>query len=159
MSESIIQNTAVQDKNSADKKESGWRIELGRLGESTALDWLKQNGWSIHETNWRSGRYGEIDIIAEDPDRTLVFVEVKTRVLNQIEEGFRNIGFESVNNRKRHKMITLAFSYMAAHRRRGRDCRFDVIVIEYQLAAMCGPKSLARLDNVVPTITHVQGAF
>jgi uncharacterized protein (TIGR00252 family) len=149
----------MQDKSRASKKESGWRIELGRLGENTALDWLKQNGWTIYETNWRSGRYGEVDIIAEDPDRTLVFLEIKTRVLNHIEEGFRNSGFESVNIRKRKKMMTLAYCYMAARLRRGRDCRFDVIVIEYQLPSKSGEKSLACLDNVAPTITHVQGAF
>jgi putative endonuclease len=149
----------VQDKNRASKKGSGWRIELGRLGESQALDWLKQSGWTIYETNWRSGRYGEVDIIAEDQDRTLVFVEVKTRLLHQIEEGFRNIGFESVNRRKQQKMTILAFTYMAAHRQRGRDCRFDVIVIEYQSAVKPGEKSLARLDDIVPTIRHVQGAF
>jgi putative endonuclease len=50
---------------------------IGRAGEDHAVGWLERNGFRIVERNWRCAR-GEIDVVAWD-DRTLVFVEVKTR--------------------------------------------------------------------------------
>ncbi len=152
----------MQHKDTTNKKSSGWRLELGRLGESTALAWLKQNGWTIRETNWRSSRYGEIDIIAEDPLHTLVFVEIKTRFLKSIAEGFRNEGFESVSWRKRQKITHLAHAYMAARRLEAHSCRFDVIVVEYQSAAKRHEQALSaavKPDYLTPTIRHVPEAF
>ena len=52
-------------------------IETGRHGEELAVEFLKNSGFEILETNWRCHRL-EVDIIAKDGD-TLVFVEVKTR--------------------------------------------------------------------------------
>lgn len=53
--------------------------ELGVLGERVAALMLtERRGWKIIDTNWRS-RYGELDIVALTPHRTIVFVEVKTR--------------------------------------------------------------------------------
>ncbi len=49
----------------------------GRLGEDIACDYLKSKGYSIIRRNYRA-KIGEIDIVAKSPDRTLVFVEVKT---------------------------------------------------------------------------------
>ena len=54
------------------------RGELGALGEQLAVDHLSSLGLRIVARNWRC-RYGELDVIAEDLDRTVVFVEVKTR--------------------------------------------------------------------------------
>jgi putative endonuclease len=138
---------------------SGWRIELGRVGESKAVAWLQQKGWRIKDTNWRSGRYGEIDIIAEDLTRTLVFVEVKTRFLSRIEHGFRNTGFESVNGRKRMKMNKLALSYIAFNRLPNSDFRFDVIVVEYHSAPESKHHSAVTLKDIEPVINHVEAAF
>jgi len=51
--------------------------ELGRIGEITAVDYLKHHKFHIRETNFRC-HFGEIDIIAEYK-KYLVFVEVRTR--------------------------------------------------------------------------------
>lgn len=51
---------------------------LGVFGERYARAWLERRGWRTLERNWRS-RYGELDIIMLDPERIIVFVEVKTR--------------------------------------------------------------------------------
>lgn len=51
--------------------------EIGTNGELLAVNFLKNKGFRILETNWRSGRK-EIDIIAESLD-CIVFIEVKTR--------------------------------------------------------------------------------
>ena len=50
---------------------------LGRVGEKKACAFLKDNGYKILETNYRTP-FGEIDIIVEI-DKITVFVEVKTR--------------------------------------------------------------------------------
>ena len=52
---------------------------LGNLGENSACEYLKKKGYSILAKNYRK-KYGEIDIITMAPDKTLVFVEVKTMV-------------------------------------------------------------------------------
>jgi putative endonuclease len=54
------------------------RRELGDLGETAAVSYLKRLGYKIIETNYLIPGLGEIDIIAIDPDKALVFIEVKT---------------------------------------------------------------------------------
>ncbi|WP_268256801.1 YraN family protein [Streptomyces sulfonofaciens] len=54
------------------------RGAMGRYGESLAARRLAEAGMTILERNWRAGRTGEIDIVAEDGD-ALVVCEVKTR--------------------------------------------------------------------------------
>ncbi len=82
---------------------------LGQIGEEIAAKFLIQNGYSIVDRNWRT-RYGEIDIIAQK-DRTICFIEVKTR---------SNIGYgypvEAITPRKLHKMNVTAQLYCLKHR-------------------------------------------
>lgn len=75
--------------------------ELGKWGEQYAADYLRAQGYSVIECDWRIG-HRDIDIIARTPDgRTVVFVEVKTRtsdVLTSPDDAvdirkIRNIGF------------------------------------------------------------------
>ncbi|MFF4400642.1 YraN family protein [Streptomyces sp. NPDC001480] len=54
------------------------RGALGRYGEDLAARRLGEAGMTVLERNWRSGRTGEIDIVARDGD-VLVVCEVKTR--------------------------------------------------------------------------------
>ena len=54
------------------------RKGLGAYGEDLAARRLAEQGMIILERNWRSGRSGEIDIVAMDGD-ALVVCEVKTR--------------------------------------------------------------------------------
>ncbi|MBI5306057.1 YraN family protein [Candidatus Wolfebacteria bacterium] len=53
------------------------KTELGQLGENIACEYLVEKNYKIIERNYRQ-KWGEIDIIAKVPDKTLVFVEVKT---------------------------------------------------------------------------------
>src|SRR3989344_7768817 len=54
-----------------------YKSQLGQLGENIACRYLVENGFKIIERNFRQ-KWGEIDIIAKSPDKTLVFLEVKT---------------------------------------------------------------------------------
>ncbi|MCL4404335.1 YraN family protein [Patescibacteria group bacterium] len=51
--------------------------DLGREGEEFAAGYLKRQGYWIQERNWKRP-FGELDIVAIAPDKTLVFIEVKT---------------------------------------------------------------------------------
>ncbi|MBI5220493.1 MAG: YraN family protein [Candidatus Liptonbacteria bacterium] len=53
------------------------QTQIGKEGEDIACKYLIQNKYEILGRNYRKP-WGEIDIIARAPDRTLVFVEVKT---------------------------------------------------------------------------------
>jgi putative endonuclease len=52
-------------------------IEIGRIGEDLAADWLVHRGFTLLHRNWRHGRF-EVDIIAGSKG-VLHFIEVKTR--------------------------------------------------------------------------------
>lgn len=96
--------------------------EIGRLGETTAADAYKNNGFEILCTNYRT-RFGEIDIIAIKQNQ-LVFAEVKTR-----SAGAKALPREWVNHSKQQKIILAAKEYIA--RNSLDDCfmRFDVVEV------------------------------
>jgi len=50
---------------------------IGKLGEDLACDYLKSKGYRIFTRNY-GAKIGEIDIVAIDRGKTLVFFEIKT---------------------------------------------------------------------------------
>lgn len=67
----------ISRENSGDSLTMTQRSELGWEGENFAAEYLKRKGYRIIERNKRE-KWGELDIVAMTPDKTLVFVEVKT---------------------------------------------------------------------------------
>jgi putative endonuclease len=63
------------------------KSNLGREGEDFACKYLVDKGFKLIEKNFRRP-WGEIDIIAIAPDKTLVFVEVKT-IKNYFGQGLK----------------------------------------------------------------------
>jgi putative endonuclease len=53
------------------------KSQIGQIGENIACEYLRDKGYKIIARNYRKP-WGEIDIITKAPDKTLVFVEVKT---------------------------------------------------------------------------------
>ena len=53
------------------------KSEVGKIGEQIACEYLRDKGWRILGRNLLEFR-GEIDVLAYDRQKTLVFVEVKT---------------------------------------------------------------------------------
>lgn len=107
---------------STEKPENHQHLHKGQFGETLAVQFLEQKGWQVIERNWRSGRK-EIDIIAWDTCKTLVFVEVKTRS----DESFG--GPEgAVHFKKRRLLLQAASRYMETI---GYDwiVRFDVLAV------------------------------
>ena len=94
--------------------------ELGKTGETTAVEFLKEKGYRIRHLNWRRGHL-ELDIVAETSDE-LVFVEVKTRAGNWESPA------DSVNNAKIRNIISAADCYIK-YFDIDLPARFDIISI------------------------------
>lgn len=131
------------------------KSRIAKGGEEVAVDFLKKNGYRILERNWRSGRFGEIDIIAQEKNGLIVFVEVKTRRMRTTDFGIPEQGFEAVNWRKRRKIAITAASYLAKKQGVEQPARFDAIVVCFSGAGY----SLEKQTAGCPQITHVKAAF
>ena len=95
--------------------------QLGKLGEDIAEQYYLELGFTITGRNYRAG-HDEIDLIAEN-DRTVVFVEVKTRS----DVSFGRPGL-AVNASKRKFLVNAAKAYIKTHKS-DKFHRFDVLEI------------------------------
>lgn len=96
---------------------------LGTAYEEMATAYLKQQGFSILENNFRC-RLGEIDIIAKDGSY-LVFIEVKYR-----SDSKMGYPAEAVDRKKQLKICKVADYYRIRHAlAENTACRFDVVVV------------------------------
>lgn len=100
------------------------RQKTGKLGEDAAVKYLRKNGHKILERNFRAGRYGEIDIIANDKGQ-LVFVEVKTKTNEQFGPPEQEFTYQ-----KKKKMRRAIQNYLFKNYSQDRSWRVDLIAIE-----------------------------
>lgn len=110
---------------------------LGRRGEDIACEYLRGKGYAILARNWRSGRTGELDIVAQR-GRQIVVVEVKTRAGRRFGPPLAAITWQ-----KQQRLRGLAIEWMRAHDTRA-PLRIDAIGIELPASGH-------------PCITHVEG--
>ena len=99
------------------------RQKLGNWGEKKAEKFLKKKGLKLLARNF-SYKTGEIDLIMVDSDRSIVFVEVRTRA----KEDFVNTE-ETVNFTKRKKIKKTARIFLAENQIEDRPFRFDVVTV------------------------------
>ncbi len=106
------------------------RSKTGTLGEDIAVNFLIDNGYKIIERNFRQ-KWGEIDIIAKDPDDTLVFVEVKT--MRQINSAIAELNPEdNLTGAKLNKLQRTAQLFAGKHSDlldKERGWRIDLLAI------------------------------
>ena len=111
--------------------------EYGHTGEELAVDYLRQQGYTILDVNWRSG-HREIDIVAEK-EECLVIVEVKSR---------RNTDYgrpeDAVSPRKIPRIVLAADAYV-------RCFKLD-LPVRYDIITVTGRGSNARIE-------HIEDAF
>jgi putative endonuclease len=102
------------------------RQVLGREGEDAAVEYLKRKGFTILDRNWRCSE-GELDIVAVDPRRVFVAVEVKTR------SGTRyGTPLEAVGRKKLRRLRKLTVIWLNAHGIRYDRIRIDVVGIVHE---------------------------
>ncbi len=114
----------------------------GRLAEDLAAKALENKGYKILERNF-SNRFGEIDIIAQDPStssgQALVFVEVKAK---------KGLNFgppeEMINPSKLARVRHMAEVYLSG---KAAPCRIDVIAV------------VLDTNNQVTRLTHYENVY
>jgi len=106
-----------------DKKTQLSKRSLGNIGEAIAKLVLEKKNYRIIEQNFKSGT-GELDIIAST-DKTLVFIEVKTRTSYDYGSPSKSIGTDKIL-----KIRKTARWYLAKEDETDfEDYRFDIIAI------------------------------
>lgn len=93
--------------------------ELGRRGEERAAWFYRLRGYSVIARNLRL-RSGELDLVVRRRS-LLAFVEVKARQSLGAGEGF-----DSVDRRKRSRLVALGGEYLARFPHDG-EIRYDIV--------------------------------
>ena len=96
---------------------------IGTFGEKAVADFLTSRGFLIVERNWRI-KEGEVDIIATSPDKTFVFVEVKTRTSQAYGHPL-----EAITREKAHRLQRLALAWLVTHQCFGSDYQVDCAAV------------------------------
>jgi Holliday junction resolvase-like predicted endonuclease len=107
---------------------------LGRAGERFAERFLRRAGYRLVERNVvvRGVHGGEADLICVAPDRrTVVFVEVKTRLVHEATGRPTYDPEVNIDARKRRAMLRAARAIAARRGWRDRPLRIDVIAVEW----------------------------
>jgi putative endonuclease len=116
---------------------------LGRQGEALAAAHFERLGYRVLARNHRT-RFGELDLVlAGEDERTIVFVEVKTRRLGSGDWR------ESLHPAKRQQVRTMAAAWLNEVRDRpwAAELRFDAVGVTIDARG-----GLVRLD-------HLEAAF
>lgn len=111
--------------------------ESGNRAEEIALAYLRNQGYTIRETNWRYYSK-EIDIIAEK-DNKIIILEVKSRS----ERNYESVS-ELFSKRKMKNMVEAAEAYILK-KNLFMEVRFDFFVVVF---GQRGPRT-----------EHIPGAF
>ncbi len=115
--------------------------KVGDEGEQLAIDYLKEKGYEIVETNYRYGK-GEIDIIVKEAEKDLlIFIEVKSR--KNLEFGEPEFAITKNKIKQIKRMAQLYFYDKEIHE---AECRFDVITVLFN-------------KNRKPELKHYINAF
>ena len=94
----------------------------GNRGEDIAAEFLEQRGYKIIGRNL-TFPFGEIDILAESPSKTIVIVEVKA-----VSGDGWGSAHDLVRHKKQEKLKLLALAVEKEYQ--GCDIRIDVIGID-----------------------------
>lgn len=112
-------------------------LKSGKKGEDVASQYLENKGYKILARNWQY-MHRELDIVAIH-QKTLVFVEVKTRI-----EGSLITPLEAVNKKKQRLLVSAANLYIQKHDL-DFESRFDIVSVIYSQRAL--------------RIEHIENAF
>lgn len=86
---------------------------IGGKGENAAIAYFKNKGYEIIRVNYRT-KFGEIDIIAQDPEKTLVFIEVKT-ITGNPDPTYNLSPEDNMSRRKMNKLKRICQFFANQH--------------------------------------------
>jgi putative endonuclease len=100
--------------------------QIGDAAEDAALAHLQRQGLRLVARNYRTpGRGGgEVDLIVQTPNGTIVFVEVRSRADARHGGAAASVGFA------KQRRIVFAARHYLMRQKQVPPCRFDVVVIE-----------------------------
>jgi putative endonuclease len=114
--------------------------DLGRRGEIAARYYLNNSGYNILANNYRI-KHKEIDLIASFRGK-IVFIEVKTRNNNEMENCNNQIGYRQLRTLRRAMA-----SYALEKKLNLNSISLDLIVIFYQTGE--GRARIVHYRNIV----------
>ena len=120
--------------------------DVGKLGEDAASKFLSKNGYKILERNIHIS-HNEIDIIAKNKS-FLVFVEVKTRTVDEDLYSEYGTPASAVTKQKQMRIITAARAYLHMKNFSDLQPRLDVIEVYVDKAS-----------GKISKINHFEDAF
>jgi putative endonuclease len=97
--------------------------KIGDIGEIIAIQYLQKHGYEIQDTNFKFGRFWEIDLIAKRKEK-IYFIEVKYR--SHLWYGYPE---EAIIPQKLHKCLKTIQYYCKKNRIGFENIQFDVIAI------------------------------
>jgi putative endonuclease len=114
--------------------------EAGNRAETVALQHLQRAGLRLVQRNYRvargpGARAGEIDLIMREPDGTIVFVEVRSRVAPAAGAGpgalVRAFGGAAASvGMVKQRRIVFAAQHWLMRQSTLPPCRFDVVALD-----------------------------
>ncbi len=127
---SLFRRTATKE---ATAMKNASHLATGASGEEAALRHLSRQGFSPTARNWRprggAGRT-ELDLVGKW-DKTLVFVEVKTRRIAAASPLDAPAGLRNFSPAKRRNMVRAARAYLTEHGLWNMPCRFDLVCVTF----------------------------
>ena len=100
------------------------RHALGERAEASVAEWLTTRGWTVLARRWRCPE-GELDIVACDPGRVVVAVEVKLR---QTERA--GLPLESIDRHRLRRLRSALGRFVAdAQLPNGSGLRIDLVAV------------------------------
>jgi putative endonuclease len=99
------------------------RHALGERAEAAVAEWLTDRGWTVLARGWRCPE-GELDIVACDPGRMLVAVEVKLR-----KTGRAGAPLESVDRHRLRRLRSALGRFAASEVRDVDGLRLDLVAV------------------------------
>jgi putative endonuclease len=100
------------------------RHDLGLAAEGAVAGWLTRTGWKVVGRRCRSPAGGEVDLIALDPGRILVGIEIRARRTPRT-----GTGAESIDGRRLARMGRTLAAFAAAAETNHRGLRLDVVCV------------------------------
>ena len=98
------------------------RHDLGIVAEAAVAAWLEESGWRVLGRRVRSAGGGEVDLVALDPEATLVGIEVRAR-----RTARAGTGSESIDGRRTARIGRTLVAFAAEGGFRHRGLRIDLV--------------------------------